>query len=137
MFFVLDCSMAMPWCLEDEANHQSDAVLISLEYRRAIVPSHWALEVANVLAVCERRKRVTDARITEFLGFLGGLPVDVDDFTHAQAFGEILSLARRHQLSVYDAAYLELALRRAAPLASLDNKLNDIAGELGIALFNG
>ena len=135
--FVLDCSMTIPWCLEDETNPRSDVVLECLDSQEAVVPTHWSLEVANALVVCERRKRVTPARISEFLGFLGGLPIVADDQTFTKAFGEILLLARSHRLSAYDAAYLELAMREGCPLASLDASLNEAATGLGIALFQG
>lgn len=135
--FVLDCSMTMSWCLQDETSLRADAVLVTLEAQEAVVPSHWPLEVANVLAVCERRGRVTAARIAEFLSFLGSLPIAVDDRTAENAFGEVLTLARRHRLTAYDAAYLELALRKGCPLASLDDSLNGVAAGLGIALFTG
>jgi predicted nucleic acid-binding protein len=135
--FVLDCSITMSWCLQDEANEVADAVLASLEAQNAITPSHWPLEVANVLTLCERRRRVTDARIVEFLGFLGTLPIAIDDQTAKYALSDVLALARTHQLTAYDAAYLELALRAGCPLASLDTTLNETATGLGIALFEG
>ncbi len=135
--FVLDCSMTMPWCLEDEANPRSDAVLECLETQEAVVPNHWSLEVANVLTICERRKRVTAARISQFLGFLSGLPIVFDEQTSKKALGEVLTLARAWRLSAYDAAYLELAMREACPLASLDASLNEAATGLGIVLFQG
>jgi predicted nucleic acid-binding protein len=135
--FVLDCSITMSWCLQDEANEVADVVLASLEVQKAVAPSHWLLEVANVLTLCERRRRVTDARIVEFLGFLGTLPIAIDDQTAKHALGDVLALARTHRLTAYGAAYLELALREGCPLASLDATLNDAASGLGIALFAG
>jgi predicted nucleic acid-binding protein len=135
--FVLDCSVTMSWCLQDEANQRADDVLASLEVDQAIAPSHWPLEVVNVLAICERRGRVTDARIVEFLGFLGTLPITIDNQTVDKAFYEVLTLARTHRLTAYDAAYLELALRTGCPLASLDAALNGIATGLGVKLFSG
>jgi len=135
--FVLDCSVTIPWCLEDETNPRSDVVLECLDTQEAVVPTHWSLEVANALVVCERRKRVTPARISEFLGFLNGLPIVADNHTFTKAFGEILMLARTWRLSAYDAAYLELAMREACPLASLDASLNKAATGLGIVLFQG
>ena len=135
--FVLDCSVTMSWCLQDEADPRVDALLVSLPTQEAVAPSHWPLEVANVLAACERRGRVTAARIAEVLGFLDGLPIVIDDQTAMKAFGDVLALARAHQLTAYDAAYLELALRKGCPLASLDASLNETAAKLGVALFEG
>ncbi len=133
--FVLDCSMTIPWCLEDESNPRSDIVLKCLDSEEAVVPNHWSLEVANALVVCERRKRVTLARISEFLEFLSGLPITVDEHTAQRAFHDTLALARAWRLSAYDAAYLELAMREGCPLASLDGPLNEAATGLGIELF--
>ncbi len=135
--FILDCSMAMAWYLEDEASPRGDAVLASLESQEAVVPSHWPLEVANVLAICERKKRLTPPRISQILNLLGGLSIAIDEQTTKRALGDVLSLARAHRLTAYDAAYLELALRTGCPLASLDAELNASATGLGIALFDG
>jgi predicted nucleic acid-binding protein len=135
--FVLDCSMTMAWWLEDEACPQADAVLASLKTQEALVPSHWTLEVANVLAICERRQRITVSRLSQILFLLGGLSISIDEQTSIKALGDILSLARAHRLTAYDAAYLELALRTGFPLASLDAELNATATSLGIPLFNG
>jgi predicted nucleic acid-binding protein len=90
--------------------------------------------VANALVVGERRKRATEAKVTTFLGLLKSLPIRIDDSTASQAWQETISLARLHGLSVYDAAYLELALRLGLPLATLDGRLKaaaDAAGVLG------
>jgi len=130
--FVLDCSMTMAWCFEDEAGSRADAALANMAVAEALVPSIWPLEVANVLAVCERRGRITTASTTKFLGMLGNLPISVDDQTAKHAFGEVLLLARAHNLSAYDVAYLELALRTGSSLATLDAALEEAATALGI-----
>ena len=130
--FVLDCSMTMAWCFEDEADPRADAVLASLATQEAVVPSLWPLEVANVLATCERRGRITSAEIAQFLQMLGNLPIIVDSETAKRAFGEVLSLARTEQLSAYDAAYLELALREGCPLSTLDGTLAASSNRLGV-----
>jgi predicted nucleic acid-binding protein len=135
--FVLDCSVTMTWCFEDETSPWTQSVLAAITAREAVVPGHWPLEVANVLAIAERRQRVTAAQIARFLANLDGLRITVDDQTAKKAFGDILALARTHQLTAYDAAYLELALRSGCPLASLDDALNRAATRLGIALFEG
>jgi predicted nucleic acid-binding protein len=135
--FVLDCSMTMAWLFEDEAAPHVADVLASLEIQDAVVPCIWPIEVANVLTVCERKGRVSVAEVASFLEMLKSLPVVIDDQAPRRAFGDILALARTHQLTAYDAAYLELALRSGCPLASLDDALNRAATRLGIALFEG
>lgn len=98
------------------------------------MPDLWHLEVANTLIVGERRKRSTQANTVKWIGFLAALPITVDEATKAHAFGNTLSLAREHNLSAYDAAYLELALRRGLPLATLDDKLKAAAQAVGVIL---
>ena len=135
--FVLDCSVTMAWCFGDETDPRAQAVLAAMPAQEALVPGHWPLEVANVLAGAERRKRTTATQIARFIDILDRLSIVVDDQTAKKAFGEVLTLARTHQLTAYDAAYLELALRTGCPLASLDATLNEAAAGLGIALFEG
>ncbi|MBU4272965.1 MAG: type II toxin-antitoxin system VapC family toxin [Planctomycetes bacterium] len=135
--FVLDCSMTMAWSFADEDSPRATAVMAALDEGEAVVPSHWPLEVANVLAIAERRKRTTEAKIARFIDILNRLPIVVDEQTSKKAFGEVLTLARTLRLSAYDAAYLELAMREACPLASLDASLNEAATGLGIVLFQG
>jgi predicted nucleic acid-binding protein len=102
---------------------------------RAAVPAIWALEVANAVLMGERRQRSTEAQATKWLGYVRSLPIAVDDESNDHAWGEVLSLARAHHLSSYDAAYLELALRRGLPLAILDDKLKIAASALGVPWF--
>jgi len=131
---VVDSSVAVAWCFSDEQGEYAQAVLDALSTRRAVVPYLWHLEVANTLLVGERRKRSTQADTATWLGLLSALPIEVDDETRAQAFGTTISLARAHSLSAYDAAYLELAMRRRLPLATLDEKLKAAARAVGVAL---
>ena len=133
--FVLDCSTTMAWCFDDEATPYTDSIRDQLADMRAVVPSLWPLEVANVTLVGERRKRLDEARTLRFFALLDGLPIIIDDETSGKAFGEIVRLARAHHLSAYDAAYLELAIRRGLPLASLDVKLKTAAKAAGVVLF--
>lgn len=133
--FVLDCSVTMAWCFEDEASPYADSVQDSLKTVRAVTPCIWPLEVANVLIVGERRKRLDEARSTRFLAMLNGFPIAVDDGAMSRAFSDIAHLARAHQLSAYDASYLELAIRRGLPLACLDGKLKAAAQAAGVALY--
>jgi predicted nucleic acid-binding protein len=133
--FVLDCSVTVSWFFEDEADAYAEAVEDSLASATAVVPALWHLEVANVLLVGERRKRTTTAKVTQFLTVLRILPITTDDETVSQAWTNTLNLARTHDLSVYDAAYLELAIRRALPLATLDDRLKDAAKAAGVELY--
>lgn len=95
---------------------------------QAIVPSPWLLEVSNAILNAERRKRLTVADSARFLQLLHGLPIQIEDASSIErAWGEILNLARAHRLSTYDAAYLELAMRSGALLATLDDTLREAA----------
>jgi len=132
---VIDISVAIAWCFPDEQDDYSQSVLDALSSERAIVPDLWHLEVANTLLVGERRKRSTQANTVTWLGFLAALPIAIDEETKAHAFGDTLSLAREHNLSAYDAAYLELAMRRGLPLATLDAKLKTAAQAVGVPLY--
>jgi len=134
--FVLDCSLTMAWCFGDEATAYTDGVRDSLAGLRAVVPALWPLAVANATLVGERRKRLDEARSRRFLVLLEALPIVLDQETGNRAFADIVQLARTYQLSAYDAAYLELAIRRGLPLACLDGKLKTAAVAAGIVLFS-
>lgn len=133
--FVLDCSVTMAWCFDDEATPYSDGVRDSLAVMRAVVPSVWPLEAANATVMGERRKRLDEARSRRFFVLLEALPIIVDHETASRAFADIVQLARTYQLSAYDAAYLELAMRRGLPLACNDGKLKAAAAVAGVVLF--
>ncbi len=133
--FVLDCSVTMAWCFGDEGTPYTHEVRDSLATTQAVVPSLWSLEVANATVVGERRKRLDEARSQRFIVLLNALPIVIDHESSGRAFGDIIHLARAHQLSAYDAAYLELAIRRGLPLACLDGKLKIAAMSAGVVLF--
>jgi predicted nucleic acid-binding protein len=133
--FVLDVSIALSWCFSDEATPETWQLLERLEQESAIVPELWLLEVGNVLVNAERRGRITEARVTEFLELLAALDIEVDNETSLRAGREIVSLARSHRLTTYDAAYLELAMRLGLPLASKDDALRSVAKKLGATVF--
>jgi predicted nucleic acid-binding protein len=133
--FVIDSSVTIAWCFPDELDDYSQSVLDALATQAAIVPDLWHLEVANTLLVGERRKRSTQANTVQWMTFLASLPISVDDHTHFHAFGDITTLGRSHNLSAYDAAYLELAMRRGLPLATLDDKLKSAAKAVGVMLY--
>ena len=131
--FVVDCSVTMSWCFEDEADAYADAALEAMVEGNALVPSIWPLEVANVLLSAERRGRLREADTVRFLELLRGLPIEVDGETPRRAMGEILALGRERGLSAYDAAYLELAMRESLALASRDRALVEAALRCGVA----
>jgi len=133
--FVLDGSITLAWFFEDESDAYADAVEDALVKASAVVPALWHLEVANALLVGERRKRTTEAKVTQFVALLQSLPISVDDATIAQAWSDTLHLARGQNLSAYDAAYLELALRRGLPIATLDDRLKAAAAAVGVTLY--
>ncbi|MFO0790484.1 MAG: type II toxin-antitoxin system VapC family toxin [Pirellulales bacterium] len=133
--FVIDCSVTMAWCFEDEATPRTDSLLDRLAEEAALVPTLWFLEVANVLTVAERRKRVTPANSDRFLSLLTSLPIESDGESSSRACTELVSLSRTHGITSYDAAYLDVALRHRLPLASLDVGLRRCAKSLGIKLL--
>lgn len=133
--FVLDCSATLPWVFGDEATPACDALLDQLGAgARAWVPSLWHLELGNVLLGAKRRNRIDQAGIEAFLSQLAVYDIAVDDQTTERAWQKTLDLAMQYGLSTYDAAYLELALRRGVPLATLDSALITAARTCGVAL---
>ena len=132
--FVLDCSVTGAWCFEDEKNPVAEKALDSLATGIALVPAMWPLEMANVLLMAERRRRITRAHAIRSMELLRSLPIEVDESTPSRAMGEILALAREQDLSVYDAAYLKLAVREGIPLATLDRALATAAKRCGVPL---
>ena len=132
---VIDCSVVMAWCFEDEADKYADSILDMLASAEAVVPSIWALEVANVLLVGERRNRLKEADTARFIELLRELPISVDNETSDHAMREILSIGREQGLSSYDAAYLELAMRHGLALATRDTALRKAAKKSGVKLI--
>jgi len=133
--FVLDASVALAWGLEDESNEYTDAVLDVLERWEAIVPCIWPLEVGNALLAAERRGRITQAVVARFVEYLQSLPIVVEEAGSERVFGEALALARAQGLSLYDASYLDLALRFGFPLATQDRALREAASRCGVEIF--
>lgn len=130
--FVIDASVAMTWCFEDEASRKADAVLDRLRDEEAVVPAIWPLEVANVLLVAERRGRLSEAKANRFLELLSQLPIDVDS-SPTDVPGTVAA-GRRHGLTSCDASYLVLAERLGASLATLDQPLAKAARSAGVQL---
>ena len=140
MSFVLDASVTMVWLLGDAKQsdqNYAQRVLNSLKVSGALaeVPVIWALEVTNVLVKGESKQLFTEAQSEAFLEMLSAAPISADHATFTTALGDTLQLARRYRLSSYDAAYLELALRRGLPLATLDADLNKAARKAGVLRF--
>ena len=135
MAFVLDCSATLPWIFADEASPAADRLLDDLTAgAQAWVPTLWHLELGNVLLGAHRRKRIDQAGMEAFLAKLKVYDIKIDPETMTHAWAKTLDLALLHQLSTYDAAYLELALRRNLPLATLDADLIRAAGVTGLGL---
>lgn len=134
--FVLDSSVTLAWYFRDELNEYAGAVRERMVQSRAIVPGLWPLEVANSVVVGERRGRSTRAQAATWLSVLRAFPILVDDETGVRAWGDTLNIARAHRLSAYDAAYLEVAMRRGLPIATLDDELKTAAMMVGVSLFS-
>ena len=133
--FVVDNSIVMSWCFKDEANQYADAVLDSLSEATALVPSIWPLEVINVLLVAERRMRISEADSVRFTTLLSQLPIVVEYERAEQIMKDLLALARVKELSSYDASYLDLAMRKGLPLATLDKRLKEAATAVDVKLL--
>jgi len=137
--FVLDASVALSWLLEDAGagQHYADAVFDALKdpAAQAHVPATWGLEIANVIAKSEAQGILLENRSLAFLSTLDAAPIVCDGETHAQVFSRTLQLCRRYRLSSYDASYLELSLRSAIPLATLDKDLRRATIKAGVKIF--
>jgi predicted nucleic acid-binding protein len=132
---VLDCSAILAWFYDDETTPAVRQVVEMLVENGAWVPSLWSLEVANILETGVRRGRHDVAFRDATLADLSLLPISTDPETGKQAWNATLQLAHRHRLTLYDAAYLELAQRRRLPLATLDSDLRAAATAEGVALL--
>lgn len=136
MDFVLDASIALAWCFSDEATPTTTRLLESLSTATAHVPSLWPLELGNILISAEKRRRITYADMTQFLGLIKQINIEIDSETAQRGLQEILSRAHSEKLTTYDAAYLELAMRKGLPLASKDEQLCEAAGSVGVKLIS-
>ncbi len=133
--FVIDASATLPWCFADEATAATNAVLIRLRTGdEAIVPAHWPVEVANALLIAVRRQRISPDDAHQFLLDLESLPMRVEATTKNLVRAGVFPVAEQYGLTVYDAAYLELALREGIPLMTLDKDLRKAAGASGVPL---
>ncbi|MHB9106121.1 MAG: type II toxin-antitoxin system VapC family toxin [Armatimonadota bacterium] len=135
--FVLDASLTLAWCFEDEKSKMTERVLDALLDGEAIVPAIWKLEILNVLLCSERRGRLTRAESEQFLTTLDILSIVVDDAAAPGSTERILSLGRDYQLASYDAAYLELAIREGLPIATIDTGMRRAMIALRMPQFTG
>ena len=133
--FVLDCSIAMTWLFRDESTSKTAELLNRLGSESVIVPGWWFIEVTNVIALAERKGRITPAQSNSFISDLDTLDIQRDDEGSARAFAQLLPLCRTHRLTSYDALYLDLAIRRHLPLATLDEPLRQAAKKVGVKLL--
>ena len=135
MTFVIDASLTLAWYFEDEATPATDELLDRLASNGAVVPALWRLEVGNALQMAIRRKRIDATFRDAALAELSAMPVSVDLETDTHAWNATLRLSERFALTLYDAAYLELAQRRGLPLASLDRELRSAGHALNMLLL--
>jgi predicted nucleic acid-binding protein len=132
---VLDSSAALAWIYDDEATEPIRRVFTEVAEQGAFVPSLWRLEIANSLTVAVRRGRIDHEFRRAALADLGDLDIIVDAQTDSRAWNAALELADRFLLTLSDAAYVELAQRRALPLATLDRDMQRAGAQLGLSLL--
>ena len=131
MPFVLDASVTASWCFEDEEASVAEAAMDRLPEDHAVVPALWWFEIRNILVVNERRGRIDSADSDVFLNDLARLPIRIESDSNEHL---VVALAHTHRLTAYDAAYLDLAVRLTAPIATLDRALVDAARAEGLEL---
>ncbi|ADG05156.1 type II toxin-antitoxin system VapC family toxin [Kyrpidia tusciae] len=135
MPFVLDASMALSWCFPEEGSEKNDAILQRRAWDPGIVPAIWSMEVGNALLTAGRRGRLTDAERREAADLLAHLGIEVEPASTGHILLHVLPVAAQYELSIYDAAYLEMALRKHLPLAAADQKLAQAAATDGVELL--
>lgn len=133
--FVVDNSVVMSWCFKHEEDRYADAVLDRLSEAAAFVPSIWPLEVVNVLLAAERERRLNEADSVRFVTLLSQLPIMVEYERPERIMQDLLALARTNTLSSYDASYLNLAMRKGVPLATLDTRLREAAKKTQVPIL--
>lgn len=133
---VLDVSAVGAWCFEDDRTPASEALLARLPECELWVPGLFLWELANLLLMAERRSRISESDRSSFLSLIAQLDLRLDPADPTVIWHDVLSLAARHHLTAYDAAYLELAMRRGLPLASRDAALGAAAQAAGLDLLD-
>ena len=134
MVFVVDASVTLAWCFQDETTKYAETVLDRLEQTQAVVPPIWPLAGANVLLMAERKRRLSEAQTTRLVQLLSALPVTIDAESLNHVLGPVLALGREHRLTAYDASYIELAMRQGLSLATQDLALKKAAVRAGVSL---
>jgi predicted nucleic acid-binding protein len=129
---VLDASLTLAWALPDEASNYTDAVLKLIAAGKAWVPDLWPYEIANGLVMAQRRGRITAAQRALFIEELLKLPIEVVRASSRAVLETQAALADRYSLTAYDAAYLDLALRKGVSLATQDKALSVAATKAGV-----
>jgi predicted nucleic acid-binding protein len=132
--FVVDASVVLAWCLNDESSDVADAAIARLWSEGGVAPAHWPVEIASALRAAERRGRLDTGRIGQLTPRLTALPVEILPVEFLTALS-VIDTARRHDLSVYDASYLHLAEFRGVPLATVDRRLNEACQEAGVPVI--
>lgn len=132
MAFILDASITLAWCFNDEATPGTDLILEKASSETVYAPTIWPLEITNILIGAEKKSRIKYADIVMFLDLLQKLQIEIDEETAYRSFTDILALAHGENLTSYDAAYLELAMRKGASLATKDKQLIHAANKLGV-----
>jgi predicted nucleic acid-binding protein len=132
---IVDASTALAWCFPDEANAISDGILFALRGQTLMVPAIWSLEIANTVLVAERRGRLKLHQVNRFLELLAEMDITEQSQSVGDAIRNVLPLAHQHNLTAYDAAYLDLSARQGAPLATFDSRLQKACRSAGIEIF--
>jgi len=133
--FVLDASVALCWCFEDEADRYARSIFPVLRTTPAVVPAIWPAEFGNGLMVAERRKRISQVAVSELLTAFRELPIRIEPAISSERLPQLVSMARQHGLSVYDTLYLDIALEQELPLATIDKQMKRAARKMGVELF--
>ncbi|HEX7159317.1 MAG TPA: type II toxin-antitoxin system VapC family toxin [Edaphobacter sp.] len=124
MAFVLDASVALPWCFSDETTPFTEALLVrATGGEELFVPAHWPTEVLSALLQGKRRNRISDPEIDRFLRDLASFRVVIEESHSSARMQELRTLAEKHNLTAYDAAYLDLAKRYSLAMATFDQRL--------------
>jgi predicted nucleic acid-binding protein len=132
--FVIDASVVLAWCLEDESSEAAEAAVARVMVEGGIAPAHWPIEIASALRSAERRGRLDDTAIARLRPRLASLPVEIIPVELSTALS-VIDAARQHDLTVYDACYLELADFRGVGLATVDGRLAAACRSAGVPLI--
>ncbi|MGH2558666.1 MAG: type II toxin-antitoxin system VapC family toxin [Thermomicrobiales bacterium] len=137
MTFVVDASVTLAWLITGEITPYTNAIRARLRSEQVYVPPIWPYEVSNALLVAERRGRMSQAQVTDVLQRLDDLAITVELEALERVPQDVVALARQLNLTVYDASYVELALSRALPIATIDNRMRTAAAQVGLEIADG